>query len=85
VSARVLVVTTTFCVFCTRAKMLLRKRGIAYEEIEIGRFDDESRRRLREETGGLRTFPMIRIGDRWIGGMRELFEMDRRGELVGET
>lgn len=78
----VLVVTTTFCAFCTRAKMLLDKRGIAYDEIEIPRFDDESRRRLREETGGLRTFPMIRIRGAWIGGARELFEMDRRGELA---
>jgi len=63
--------------------MLLQKRGISYEELEVGRFDDESRRRFRAETGGLRTFPMIRVDGRWIGGMRELFEMDRRGELGG--
>jgi glutaredoxin 3 len=79
---RVLMITTTFCVFCTRAKMLLAKRGIAYVEREIGRFDDASRRALRAETGGLRTFPMIRVGARWIGGMRELYELDRSGGLA---
>jgi glutaredoxin len=61
--------------------MLLQKRGIPFEEREVGRLDAESRARLHVETGGLRTFPMIKVDDRWIGGMRELLELDRRGEL----
>jgi glutaredoxin 3 len=77
----VFLVTTTFCPFCVGARMLLNKRGIAFEELQIGRLDRVERVRWQAVTGGLRTFPLVRIGHRWIGGMRELYLMDRSGEL----
>ena len=33
--AEVKVYTTTICPYCIRAKALLKKRGIAYEEINV--------------------------------------------------
>jgi glutaredoxin 3 len=76
--------TTTTCRFCETAKALLRRRGVAFEEI---RLDDEPglRARLAGETGGWRSVPMIFIGDRFVGGYEDLRELDQRGELLARV
>jgi glutaredoxin 3 len=73
--------TTTYCAYCVRAKMLLNKRAIPFEEIDVTR-DEATRAWLVKATGGRRTVPQIFIGDDPIGGSDELHAMDRRGELV---
>ena len=72
--------TTTYCGYCTRAKDFLRKKGVAYEEIDVTG-DDEMRRKLVEMTGGLRTVPQIWVGDRHVGGYTDLVALDSKGEL----
>ncbi|MFO0666743.1 MAG: glutaredoxin 3 [Polyangiaceae bacterium] len=74
------VYVTTFCAYCVRAKELLKKRGIAFEEIDVTR-DDEKRAWLVEATGR-RTVPQIFIGDEAIGGSDELHALDRAGKLM---
>ena len=74
------VYTTTFCAYCIRAKMLLKERGLAYEEINVDG-DDDKRAWLVERTGQ-RTVPQIFIGDESIGGFSELRALDRTGELA---
>ena len=59
--AQVTLYTTEACPFCTSAKTLLAKRGIAYEEINLAR-DPDGRAKLQEQTG-MFTFPQIVIGD----------------------
>ena len=74
------VYTTLICPYCVRAKLLLRERGIAFEEIDVTR-DHEARMWLVEKTGR-RTVPQIFIGDEPIGGFDDLRELDRSGELA---
>lgn len=74
------VYTTLICPYCVRAKLLLRERGVAFEEIDVTR-DPEARKWLVEKTGR-RTVPQIFIGDEPIGGFDELRELDRSGELT---
>lgn len=71
--------TTDWCGYCDRAKVLLERKGIPYEEI---RLDDEPdfRRRLLELTGGW-TVPQIVIDGKPVGGYLELWKLDRSGEL----
>ena len=76
----VTVYTTEACPFCTSAKALLAKRGIAYEEINLAR-DPDSRARLQEKTG-MYTFPQIMIGEYALGGFTELLAADRAGKLT---
>jgi glutaredoxin 3 len=76
---KVVVYTTDPCGFCTQAKALLQSRGIAYEEINLAR-DPEGREALVRKTGQM-TFPQVLVGDRSIGGFRELLEADRDGVL----
>ena len=71
--------TTDACPFCMRAKALLAKRGIEYEEINLAR-DPDGRAELVTRTG-MFTFPQILIGDESIGGFNELLAADRAGRL----
>ncbi len=73
------VYTTEPCGFCRSAKSLLDSRGVAYEEINLARSPD-GRASLSQLTGQM-TFPQILIGERSIGGFRELLEADRAGTL----
>jgi glutaredoxin 3 len=71
--------TTRWCGYCVRAKALLDRRGVEYEEVDLGD-DPRFRARLNELTGGW-TVPQIVIGDRPIGGYTELRQLERDGRL----
>lgn len=80
--ARVKVYTTGTCPLCEKAKRLLAKWGIPFEEVRI----DLDRARLREfseVTHGARTVPQIVIDGRCIGGFTELTELHMEGGLEG--
>ena len=76
----VMVYTTEPCGFCRSAKALLESRGVDYEEVNLAK-DPVGRGRLVEITGQM-TFPQILVGERSIGGFRELVEADRSGQLL---
>jgi glutaredoxin 3 len=78
--ARVQIYTTTYCAFCTRAKSLLKRKGIEFEEIDVTN-DHELREKLVAMAGGRRTVPEIFIDGRIIGGYKELKVLDDAGEL----
>ena len=71
--------TTDPCGFCRSAKSLLESRGVDYVEVNLAK-DPVGRAELVELTGQL-TFPQIVVGQRSIGGFRELLEADREGLL----
>ncbi len=73
--------TTTYCPYCVRAKSLLGRRGIPFEEVDVTH-DAEARARLVRASGGRRTVPQIFIDGVPIGGCDELQELDRRGMLL---
>lgn len=77
--AEIIVYSTEPCSFCARAKELLAKRGIAFEEINLAK-DPEGRAALLERTGML-SFPQIVVGDEVLGGFRELVMADQSGRL----
>ncbi|HEU4658843.1 MAG TPA: glutaredoxin domain-containing protein [Capillimicrobium sp.] len=77
---RVTVYTTQPCGYCSQAKALLAKRGIAYEEINLAK-DPAGRAALAEKTG-MMTFPQIVIDGEVIGGFTELARADREGWLT---
>ena len=78
--AKVQVYTTTYCPFCTRAKMLLTNKGVAFEEIDVTE-DDALRQKMVELSGGRRTVPEIFINDKIVGGYDELRMLEMKGEL----
>jgi glutaredoxin 3 len=78
---QVLVYTAALCAYCSAAKRLLDKLGIAYREVDLTR-DHALRERLSEENGGYRTVPMIFVEGRFIGGYTDLSALERAGGLA---
>ncbi len=73
--------TTAVCPYCTRAKQLLKSKGV--EQIEEIRIDtDTAARTQMMEITGRRTVPQIFIGSTHVGGHDDLVALDGRGELV---
>jgi len=71
--------STMICPYCIRAKLLLKARGIAYEDIDVT--GDRAAREWLVQTTGRRTVPQIFINGEAIGGYDELAKLDRTGEL----
>ncbi|HEY3727862.1 MAG TPA: glutaredoxin domain-containing protein [Solirubrobacteraceae bacterium] len=72
--------TTDHCSRCVSAKMLLGRREIAYQEINLAK-DPDGRAKLAEQTGMI-TFPQIVIDGETLGGFDELLAADRAGRLA---
>ncbi len=74
------VYTAGNCCYCHMAKDLLRRKGAAFEEVDVtGRSD--LRAQLQERCGGRNTVPQIWIGDVHVGGCDDLHALDRSGKL----
>ena len=78
--ASIVLYTTMFCPFCSRAKGLLEAKGVSYTEIDVG-MDSSKRREMMDLAGGRHTVPQIFIGDRHVGGSDELVALEHAGEL----
>ena len=76
---KVIVYSTNYSPFCVRAKQLLDRKGVEYEEIRV----DNDPKLMREmmEHSQRRTVPQIFIDNQSIGGHEELSQLDRSGEL----
>ncbi|HZI16839.1 MAG TPA: glutaredoxin 3 [Myxococcus sp.] len=72
--------TTTYCGYCVRAKDLLKRKGVDYEEVDVTG-NDSMRTQLVEMSGGQRTVPQIFIGDAHVGGYSDLARLDSEGRL----
>lgn len=73
------VYTTAYCIYCRRAKSLLKSLSIPFEEVAVDG-DSESRAWLVQATGQ-RTVPQVFIGEESIGGFTELSMLERSGQL----
>lgn len=79
--AKVLMYTSLVCPYCSRAKQLLKARGV--EQIEEIRIDlDPAGRDAMMARTGRRTVPQIYIGDTHVGGCDDLIALDQRGGLL---
>ncbi len=78
-TSEVTLYTTEPCGFCSQAKTLLQRRGVQYTEVNLAQ-DPGGRAELVHLTGQM-TFPQVVVGERSIGGFRELLEADRAGRL----
>ncbi len=76
----VVIYTRQLCGFCTAAKRLLDKKGVAYTEHDAS-FDPGLRREMTQKANGRSTFPQIFIGGTPVGGCDELHDLDRAGKL----
>ncbi len=76
----VVIYTTLLCPYCHRAKALLRKKGVAFTEIDVG-MDAQKRAEMTRRAHGRHTVPQIFIGETHVGGCDDLHELDDKGGL----
>lgn len=72
--------TTRFCPYCVAAKALLKRKGVAYNEIDVGG-DMELRDKMIQRAHGRMTVPQIFVGKVHIGGNDDLLALERAGKL----
>ncbi|MDH3309135.1 MAG: glutaredoxin [Gammaproteobacteria bacterium] len=78
--ARVKIYSTGTCPLCQKAKALLSKWNVPYEEIRIDT-DRAALANFARVTNGARTVPQILVDDKCIGGFTELTELHMEGGL----
>jgi len=69
-----------FCPYCTKAKALLKKKGLEFSEYNVKR-DIKRQAEMAERAPGARTIPQIFINNRHVGGCDDFFALEQRGEL----
>ena len=76
----VTIFTRSTCPYCDMAKDLLDRKGVSFEEIDIGR-EPARRAAMISRAGGRTTVPQIFIDGRHVGGCDDLYALDRSGGL----
>ncbi|MET1415744.1 glutaredoxin 3 [Roseibium sp. HPY-6] len=77
---KVEIYTRQLCGFCTAAKRLLDKKGVAYKEYDAT-FDGGLRKQMIQKANGRSTFPQIFIGQTHVGGCDDLHDLEHQGKL----
>lgn len=70
---------TAFCPYCVRARRLLKRKGVEFDEIRVDK--DQEQMRTMIQRSRRTTVPQIFIGDRHIGGYDDMVALDQDGKL----
>ena len=77
--SNVQIYTKSYCPYCISAKHMLKKIGVAFEEIEIS--TDRALQTEMRERSQRRTVPQIFVGDIHIGGSDDLRVAMKNGQF----
>ncbi|MCA0278654.1 MAG: glutaredoxin 3 [Proteobacteria bacterium] len=78
----VTIYTRMMCGYCTAAKRLLERKGVAFTEHDAS-FSPELRQEMVTRAKGRATFPQIFVGNVHVGGCDDLHDLDAEGRLDG--
>jgi glutaredoxin 3 len=71
--------TTQTCPYCIAAKALLRRKGLAFAEIDVGA--NPALRTAMTQRAGRTSVPQIFIGGAHVGGCDDLHALEAAGRL----
>jgi glutaredoxin 3 len=77
--AEVIVYSSDYCPYCSRAKQLLASKNVDFEEIIV-----DGKPQIRAEMSkkaGRTSVPQIWVGSTHVGGCDDLFALERAGKL----
>ena len=77
---KVEIYTILFCPYCERAKALLGRKGVAFEEIDAPS-GSQARKDAIARSGGRTTVPQIFIDGAHVGGSDDLAALEQGGKL----
>ena len=75
----VVIYSSAWCPFCVRAKQLLSRKGVAFEEISVD--GQPAVRAEMTRKAGRTSVPQIWIGTSHVGGCDDLYALERAGQL----
>jgi len=76
---KVVMYATSWCPYCSRARELLERKGVALEEIDVDAVPGARMQMMSRS--GRRTVPQIFIGETHVGGCDDLLDLDAGGGL----
>jgi glutaredoxin 3 len=76
---KVVIYLTAWCPYCSRARQLLKDKGVDFEEIDVDAHP-EARTEMTARSGR-RTVPQIFIGVTHVGGCDDLHALETSGRL----
>jgi len=71
--------TQPWCPYCVRAVALLKKKGVAFQEISAPH--GTAQRQEAQARSGQTTVPQVFIDGRHVGGCDDLMALERAGKL----
>ena len=77
---KVEIYTTNYCPFCIKAKSLLYKKKIKFDEIDVSK-DESLRERMSTMADGARSVPQIFIDNIYIGDCDKIYKLDQEKKL----
>ncbi len=78
--AKVEIYSTMWCGYCARARALLQKKAVAFDDIDV-EADTSKRDEMIRRASGRTTVPQIFIDGAHIGGSDDLAALERAGKL----
>lgn len=78
--SKVEIYTKGYCPYCHRAKALLEKKGISYQEFKVDEQPDLRDIMIERANGGF-TVPQIFINNQHIGGCDDMYALESQNKL----
>ena len=80
-SKKIVIYSKTVCPYCVKAKFLLKRKKVEYEEILVN--SAEIMEEMMEKSGGMKSVPQIFVDGEHIGDCDGIYELDGEGKLDG--
>jgi len=78
---KVTLYTKNYCPYCSKAKALLKRKGVVdIKEIDIT-YDEMAQQELLAKSGGRKSVPQIFIGEFHVGGCDDLYALESAKKL----
>ena len=77
---KVVIYTSSLCGFCYKAKSLLKRKNIRFDEINVD-INYEKKKEMINRSNGRTSVPQIFFDDQHIGGCDELYKLDQENGL----
>ena len=78
--AKIEIYTSPLCGFCHRAKGLLNRKNVEFEDIDV-MMDRVRKAEMVERAGGRTSVPQIFINGEHVGGCDDLYALEMAGKL----
>jgi len=75
----VVIYSSNWCPFCTRAKQLLARKNVVFKEFNVD--GNSALRAEMSKKAGRTSVPQIWIGATHVGGCDDLYVLERAGKL----